>query len=194
MLVPMVIEQTPNGERSFDIFSLLNKSRIVFAGTQVEPVMASTIIAQLLYLESVNSEEPIIMYINSPGGYVSAGLAIYDVMQYVKCPVYTIAMGLAASMGSFLLAGGEKGHRYALPNTEIMIHQPSGGAEGKASDIEIQAKNIIATRLRLNQIMAKHTGQPLDIIEKAMDRDNYMTAEEALAFGIIDKIVTKRGE
>lgn len=189
-LVPMVIEQTGRGERSYDIYSRLLKERIIFLTAEVEDHMASLIVAQLIFLESENPEKPISMYINSPGGVVTAGLAIYDTMQYIKPEVHTLCIGQACSMGSLLLAAGAK--RYALPNARIMIHQPSGGARGQASDIEIQAKEILSLRERLNQIYVKHTGQKLSAVEKAMDRDNFMSAEQALAFGLIDEIVASR--
>ena len=191
-LVPYVIEQTSRGERSYDIYSRLLKDRIIFLGEEVSDVSASVIVAQLLFLESEDPTKDINLYINSPGGSVSAGLAIYDTMQYIKCDVSTICMGLAASMGAFLLAGGAKGKRLALPNSEIMIHQPSGGARGQASDIKIVADNIIKTRKRLNEMLAANTGRPLEDIERDTERDNFMTAEEAKDYGLIDEIVTKR--
>ena len=193
-LVPMVIEQTPQGERSYDIFSRLLKERIVFLTGQVEDDMASLVCAQLLFLEAEDPEKDIYMYINSPGGVITSGMAIYDTMRYVTCDINTLCIGQACSMGSFLLAGGTKGKRFSLPNSQIMIHQPSGGAQGKASDIEIQAKLILDMRRRLNQIYAENTGQKLSVIEKAMDRDNFMTPDEALKFGLIDHIVTNRKE
>lgn len=193
-LVPMVIEQTPQGERSFDIFSRLLKERIIFLTGQVEDEMASLVCAQLLFLEAEDPNKDIFMYINSPGGVITSGMAIYDTMRYVNCDINTLCIGQACSMGSFLLAGGTKGKRFSLPNSQIMIHQPSGGAQGKASDIEIQAKLILDMRRRLNQIYADNTGQKLSVIEKAMDRDNFMTPEEALNFGLIDHIVTNRQE
>jgi ATP-dependent Clp protease protease subunit len=191
-LVPVVVEQTSRGERSFDIFSRLLRERIVFVTGQVEDGMASLITAQLLFLESENPSKPISMYINSPGGVVTAGLAIFDTMQYIKPRVSTVCMGQAASMGSFLLAAGEPGMRIALPNARIMIHQPSGGARGMASDIEIQAREILSLRKRLNEIYVKHTGQPLKKIEEALERDRFMSAEEAKDFGLIDHIVEKQ--
>ena len=191
-LIPMVIEQTPKGERSFDIFSRLLKERIIFLTGEVNDEVSSLVCAQLLFLESENPKKDIYMYINSPGGVVSSGLAMYDTMQYISCDVSTICIGQACSMGSFLLAGGTKGKRFALPNSRIMIHQPSGGARGMASDIEIQAREILNLRKRLNQIYANNTGQKLSVIEKAMDRDNFMSPEEALNFGLIDKIIEKR--
>ncbi|MBR1648296.1 MAG: ATP-dependent Clp endopeptidase proteolytic subunit ClpP [Alphaproteobacteria bacterium] len=193
-LVPMVIEQTPQGERSFDIFSRLLKERIIFLTGQVEDEMASLVCAQLLFLEAEDPNKDIYIYINSPGGVITSGMAIYDTMRYVKCDINTLCIGQACSMGSFLLAGGTKGKRFSLPNSQIMIHQPSGGAQGKASDIEIQAKLILDMRRRLNQIYADNTGQKLSVIEKAMDRDNFMTPDEALKFGLIDHIVTNRDE
>ena len=193
-LVPYVIEQTSRGERSYDIYSRLLKERIIFLGEEVNDVTASLIVAQMLFLEAEDPEKDIQFYINSPGGSVTAGMAIYDTMQYVKCDVSTYCMGMAASMGAFLLSSGAKGKRYALPNSTIMIHQPSGGAKGQATDIEIQAKLILDLRKRLNQIYAENTGQPIKVIEKAMDRDNFMTPEEAKAFGLIDEIVLNRHE
>lgn len=191
-LVPYVIEQTSRGERSYDIYSRLLEDRIIFLGEEVTDVSASVIIAQLLFLEAEDPSKDIHLYINSPGGSVTAGMAIYDTMNYIKCDVSTICMGLAASMGAFLLAGGTKGKRLALPNSEIMIHQPSGGARGQASDIKIVADNIIKTRKRLNDMLAANTGRPIEDIERDTERDNFMTAEEAKAYGLIDEIVTKR--
>ena len=193
-LVPMVVEQTGRGERSYDIYSRLLKERIVFVTGEVEDNMASRIVAQLLFLESENPEKDIYMYINSPGGVVSSGLSIYDTMQYISCKVNTICLGQACSMGSLLLTAGEKGLRYALPNSRIMIHQPSGGFKGQATDIEIHAKEILSLKKRLNNMYVQHTGKTLSAIEKAMERDNFMSAEEALNFGLIDKIITKRNE
>ena len=193
-LVPMVVEQTGRGERSYDIYSRLLKERIVFVTGEVEDNMASLIVAQLLFLESENPEKDIYMYINSPGGVVSSGLSIYDTMQYISCKVNTICLGQAGSMGSLLLTAGEKGLRYALPNSRIMIHQPSGGFKGQATDIEIHAKEILSLKKRLNNMYVQHTGKTLSAIEKAMERDNFMSAEEALNFGLIDKIITKRNE
>ena len=193
-LVPMVVEQTGRGERSYDIYSRLLKERIVFVTGEVEDNMASLIVAQLLFLESQNPEKDIYMYINSPGGVVSSGLSIYDTMQYISCKVNTICLGQACSMGSLLLTAGEKGLRYALPNSRIMIHQPSGGFKGQATDIEIHAKEILSLKKRLNNMYVQHTGKTLSVIEKAMERDNFMSAEEALNFGLIDKIITKRNE
>jgi len=191
-LVPVVVEQTSRGERSFDIFSRLLRERIVFVTGQVEDGMASLIVAQLLFLESENPSKPISMYINSPGGVVTAGLAIYDTMQYIRPRVSTVCIGQAASMGSFLLAAGEPGMRIALPNARIMIHQPSGGARGMASDIEIQAREILRIRSRMNDLYVKFTGRSLDEIEKAMDRDTFLEAEEAKAFGLVDKVFESR--
>jgi ATP-dependent clp protease, proteolytic subunit clpP len=191
-LVPYVIEQTSRGERSYDIYSRLLEDRIIFLGEEVTDVSASVIIAQLLFLEAEDPSKDIHLYINSPGGSVTAGMAIYDTMNYIKCDVSTICMGLAASMGAFLLAGGTKGKRLALPNSEIMIHQPSGGARGQASDIKIVADNIIKIRKRLNEMLAANTGRPIEDIERDTERDNFMTAEEAKAYGLIDEIVTKR--
>lgn len=191
-LVPMVVEQTGRGERSYDIYSRLLKDRIIFLGEEVTDVSANLIIAQMLFLESEDPNKDIHFYINSPGGSVSAGLAIYDTMKYIKCDVSTLCMGMAASMGAFLLAGGTKGKRYALPNAEVMIHQPSGGARGQASDIKIVAERILYTRERLNKILSENTGQALDIIERDTDRDRYMSAGEAVEYGIIDKVIEHR--
>ncbi len=191
-LVPYVIEQTSRGERSYDIYSRLLKDRIIFLGEEVTDVSANLIVAQLLFLESEDPGKDIHLYINSPGGSVSAGMAIYDTMQYIKCDVSTICMGLAASMGAFLLAGGTKGKRMALPNAEIMIHQPSGGAKGQATEIEIVAEQILKTKHRLNSILAQNTGQTLETIARDTERDNYMTAEEAKAYGLIDTVIQHR--
>ncbi|KAA0678361.1 ATP-dependent Clp endopeptidase proteolytic subunit ClpP [Roseomonas genomospecies 6] len=191
-LVPMVIEQTNRGERAYDIYSRLLKERIIFLIGGVNDAVASLICSQLLFLESENPSKDIALYINSPGGYVSAGLAIYDTMQYIRPQVSTVCMGQAASMGSLLLAAGAPGKRFSLPNSRIMIHQPSGGAQGQASDIEIQAQEILKLRSRLNDIYVKHTGQALDTIEAAMERDKFMSPEEAKAFGLIDEVVEKR--
>ncbi len=193
-LVPMVIEQTSKGERSFDIFSRLLKERIIFLTGEVNDEQAALVCAQLLFLESENPKKDIYLYINSPGGVITSGMAMYDTMQYISCDVATMCIGQACSMGSFLLAGGAKGKRFSLPNSQIMIHQPSGGAKGQATDIEIQAKLILDMRKRLNAIYAQNTGQKLSVIEKAMDRDNFMTPQEAKAFGLIDEIVTSRNE
>ena len=189
-LVPYVIEQTSRGERSYDIYSRLLKDRIIFLGEEVTDVSANLIVAQLLFLEAEDPGKDIHLYINSPGGSVSAGLAIYDTMRYIKCDVSTICLGMAASMGAFLLAGGTKGKRFALPNAEIMIHQPSGGAQGQATDIKIVSDHIIATRKRLNEHLAANTGQPLSVIKVDTERDNYMSAEEAKAYGLIDSVIT----
>ena len=188
-LVPYVIEQTSRGERSYDIYSRLLKERIIFLGEEVNDVSASVIVAQLLFLEADDPNKDIQLYINSPGGSVTAGLAIYDTMQYIKCDVSTVCIGMAASMGAFLLSGGAKGKRFALPNAEIMIHQPSGGAQGQATEIEIAAKHILRTKEKLNSILAERTGQPLDVIVRDTDRDNYMTAEEAKSYGLIDQVI-----
>ena len=188
-LVPTVIESTSRGERAFDIYSRLLKDRIIFLGEEVNDVTASLVVAQILFLESEDPTKDINLYINSPGGSVVAGMAIYDTMRYVKCDVSTICMGMAASMGAFLLAGGTKGKRYALPNAEIMIHQPSGGAQGQATEIKIVAEQILKTKEKLNKILAENTNQPIEVIERDTERDNYMSAEEALAYGIIDKVI-----
>jgi ATP-dependent Clp protease protease subunit len=191
-LVPMVVEQTSRGERAFDIFSRLLKERIVFLNGPVDDGVSALICAQLLFLESENPKKEIAMYINSPGGIVTSGLAIYDTMQYIKSPVSTVCMGMAASMGSFLLCAGEKDHRIALPNARIMVHQPSGGFQGQASDIERHAEDIIKTKRRLNAIYAKHTGQPIEVIEQTLDRDHFMSSEEAKAFGLVDHVYESR--
>ncbi len=191
-LIPYVVEQTSRGERSYDIFSRLLNDRIIMLPDQVDNASASVIIAQLLYLEGQDPDKDISFYINSPGGSVSAGLAIYDTMQYIKCDVSTICIGMAASMGAFLLAAGTKGKRYALPNSEIMIHQPLGGTQGQATDILIHARHIEKTRNTLNQILAEKTGQSLETIERDTERDNFMSAEEALKYGLIDKVIDKR--
>ena len=190
--VPYVIEQTSRGERSYDIYSRLLNDRIIFLGEEVTDVSANLIVAQLLFLESEDPGKDIHMYINSPGGSVSAGLAIYDTMQYIKCDVSTICIGMAASMGAFLLAGGTKGKRMALPNSEIMIHLPSGGAQGQATEIKIVAEQILKTKRKLNEILAANTGKPLEQIEIDTERDNYMSAEEAKAYGLIDNVITNR--
>jgi ATP-dependent Clp protease, protease subunit len=191
-LVPYVIEQTPQGERSYDIYSRLLKDRIIFLGDEVNDTTASLIVAQLLFLESEDPSKDIYLYINSPGGSVTAGMAIYDTMQYIKCDVATICVGMAASMGAFLLAGGTKGKRQALPNSEIMIHQPSGGTQGQASEIQIAAEHILKIKKKLNKYLAENTGQSLETIEKDTDRDNWMSAEEAVAYGLIDSVVENR--
>ena len=191
-LVPYVIEQTSRGERSYDIYSRLLKDRIIFLGEEVNAVSANLIVAQLLFLEAEDPSKDIQLYINSPGGSVTAGMAIYDTMQYIKCDVSTICLGMAASMGAFLLSSGAKGKRYALPNSTIMIHQPSGGAQGQATEIQIVADQIAKTKKKLNEILSANTGQPLEIVEKDTDRDNYMTAEEAKAYGLIDGVVVHK--
>ena len=191
-LIPMVVEQTDKGERSYDIYSRLLDDRIIFLSGEIDDAVANTVIAQLIYLEAKDPTKPINMYINSPGGSVSAGLAIYDTMNYIRSDVCTICVGLAASMGAFLLSSGAKGKRYALPNSEIMIHQPLGGAQGQASDIKIQAEHILKTKDKLNRILAKNTGKELSQIVKDTDRDNYLTAEEALEYGLIDEIYSNR--
>ena len=191
-LVPMVVEQTSRGERSYDIYSRLLKERIIFLGDQVTDVTASLVVAQLLFLEAEDPDKDIQMYINSPGGSVTAGMAIYDTMQFIKCDVSTNCIGMAASMGAFLLAGGAKGKRYALPNAEIMIHQPLGGAEGQATEIEIAAKHILQTKEKLNRILAENCGKPYEVIAADTERDNWKTAEEAKAYGLIDEVITKR--
>ena len=191
-LVPYVIEQTSRGERSYDIYSRLLKDRIIFLGEEVNETTAGLVVAQLLFLESEDPGKDIHLYINSPGGVVSAGLAIYDTMQYIKCDVETTCIGLAASMGAFLLAGGTKGKRLALPNAEIMIHQPSGGAKGQATDIQIVADNIQKTKKQLNTILAENTGKPYDVIAADTERDHYMSAQEAMEYGLIDNVITKR--
>ena len=191
-VIPYVIEQTSRGERSYDIYSRLLKDRIIFLGEEVTDVSANLIVSQLLFLESEDPGKDISLYINSPGGSVTAGMAIYDTMQYIKCDVSTICMGMAASMGAFLLAGGTKGKRIALPNSTIMIHQPSGGAQGQASDIKIVAEQILKTRQKLNEILAENTGKPLEVIARDTERDNYMTAEEAKEYGIVDRVIVNR--
>ena len=191
-LVPYVIEQTSRGERSYDIYSRLLKDRIIFLGEEVNDVTASLVVAELLFLEAEDPGKDIQLYINSPGGSVTTGMAIYDTMQYIKCDVSTICLGMAASMGAFLLAGGTKGKRFALPNSTIMIHQPSGGAQGQATEIQIVADHIAKTKRTLNEILAANTGQPLEVVEKDTDRDNYMSAEEALAYGLIDGVVAHK--
>lgn len=190
--IPYVIEKTSSGERSYDIYSRLLQDRIVFLSNEVNDDIASLIVSQLLFLESQDPGKDISLYINSPGGSVSAGFAIYDTMNYIKCDVATYCMGLAASMGAFLLAGGTKGKRYAMPNAEVMIHQPSGGARGQETEIRIVAEQMLKTRERLNKILAENTGQPLDVVARDTERDNYMTAEEAKEYGLIDQVITKR--
>ena len=191
-LVPYVVEQTNRGERSYDIFSRLLNDRIIMLNEEVNSATASLVVAQLLYLEGQDPNKDISLYINSPGGSVTDGMAIYDTMQYIKYDVSTICMGMAASMGAFLLAAGTKGKRYALPNADIMIHQPSGGAQGQATDIEIHTKHILHTKQKLNEILAKNTGQPLDVIKQDTERDNFMTAQQALEYGLIDKVIEHR--
>ncbi|RRD94751.1 ATP-dependent Clp endopeptidase proteolytic subunit ClpP [Clostridiales bacterium COT073_COT-073] len=191
-LVPYVIEQTGRGERSYDIYSRLLKERIIFLGEEVNDVTASLVVAQLLFLESDDPEKDIFLYINSPGGVITAGMAIYDTMQYIKPDVSTICIGMAASMGAFLLAGGTKGKRMILPNAEVMIHQPSGGSQGQASDIKIQAERILEMRRKLNEILSENTGQPLEVIERDTERDYFMSAEAAVKYGIVDKIIEKK--
>lgn len=188
-LIPMVVEQSNKGERSYDIYSRLLKDRIVFLGGEVDDDSANLIVAQLLFLEADDPDKDISLYINSPGGSVTAGMAIYDTMQYIKCDVSTICLGMAASMGAFLLAGGAKGKRFALPHSTIMIHQPSGGAQGQATEIQIVADHIAQTKRTLNELLAANTGQPIEVVERDTDRDNYMTAEEAKAYGLIDGVV-----
>ena len=191
-LVPYVIEQTSRGERSYDIYSRLLKDRIIFLGEEVTDVSANIVVAQLLFLESEDPGKDIHLYINSPGGSVTAGMAIYDTMQYVKCDVSTMCLGMAASMGAFLLSGGAKGKRYALPNAEIMIHQPSGGAQGQATEISIAAEHILKTKKKLNEILAANTGKPYEVIAADTERDNWMTAQEAINYGLIDSVITSR--
>lgn len=191
-LIPYVVEQTNRGERSYDIFSRLLNDRIIMLNEDVNSASAGVIVAQLLYLEGQDPEKDIALYINSPGGVITDGMAIYDTMQYIKCDVSTICIGMAASMGAFLLAAGAKGKRFALPNSEIMIHQPSGGAQGQATDISIHANHILRTKKRLNQILSERTGQPLEVVERDTERDNFLTAQEALDYGLIDKVIDKR--
>ena len=191
-LVPVVVEQTSRGERSYDIYSRLLNDRIIFLSDEVNDVTASLVVAQLLYLEAQDPDKDIHLYINSPGGSISAGMAIYDTMNYIKCDVSTICVGMAASMGAFLLSSGAKGKRYALPNAEVMIHQPLGGMKGQASDIKIHADHIIRIRAKLNQLLSEQTGKPLKTIEKDTERDNFMTADEALEYGLVDKVITKK--
>jgi len=191
-LVPYVVEQTSRGERSYDIFSRLLKDRIIFLSEDVNDATASLIVAQMLFLEAEDPDKDIHFYINSPGGSVTAGMAIYDTMQLIKSPVSTICVGMAASMGAFLLAGGEKGKRFALPNAEVMIHQPSGGTQGQATDMQIAAERIIAMKKKLNEILSANTGQPFEVVQNDTERDNFKTAEEAVAYGLIDKVIEKR--
>lgn len=190
-LIPTVIEQTNRGERAYDIYSRLLKDRIIMLGSAIDDNVANSIVAQLLFLEAENPEKDITIYINSPGGSITAGMAIYDTMQYIKPKVSTICIGMAASMGAFLLAAGEKGKRYALPNSEVMIHQPLGGAQGQATEIEIAARRILEMRDKLNRILAERTGQPLEVLEKDTDRDNFMSAEKAKEYGLIDQVITR---
>ncbi len=190
--IPYVVEQTSRGERSYDIFSRLLNDRIIVLSDEVNDATASLVVAQLLYLEGEDPDKDISLYINSPGGSVTAGFAIYDTMQYIKCDVSTICMGMAASMGAFLLSAGAKGKRYALPNSDIMIHQPSGGAQGQATEIEITAKHILKTKEKLNKILSENTGKPIEVIARDTDRDNFMSADEALEYGLIDKVLYKR--
>ena len=192
VLIPYVVERTSSGERSYDLYSRLLEDRIIFLSGEIDDAVANTVVAQLIYLEGKDPTKDISLYINSPGGSVSAGMAIYDTMNYIKCDVSTICIGLAASMGAFLLAAGAKGKRYALPNSEIMIHQPLGGAQGQASDIKIQAEHILRIKAKMTRILAENTGKPEDVIERDTDRDNYLTASEALAYGLIDKVYEKR--
>ena len=191
-LVPMVVEQTSRGERSYDIYSRLLNDRIIFLADEVNDVTASLVVAQMLYLEAQDPDKDVYFYINSPGGSISAGMAIYDTMNYIKCDVSTICIGMAASMGAFLLSSGTPGKRYALPNSEIMIHQPLGGMQGQASDIKIHADHILKIRDKLNRLLAQQTGKPLETIERDTERDNFMSADEALAYGLIDKVITKK--
>lgn len=193
-LVPMVVEQTSRGERSYDIYSRLLKERIIFLTGQVEDQMANIVAAQLLFLESENPDKDIFLYINSPGGSVTAGMSIYDTMQFIKPDVSTVCMGQACSMGAFLLAGGAQGKRHVLPNSRVMIHQPLGGFQGQASDIQIHAQEILSIKQKLNQLLAEHTGQPLEIIERDTDRDNFMSGEQAVEYGLVDSVLTRRGE
>ncbi|WP_165310753.1 ATP-dependent Clp endopeptidase proteolytic subunit ClpP [Vibrio ziniensis] len=193
-LVPMVVEQTSRGERSYDIYSRLLKERVIFLTGQVEDHMANLVVAQLLFLESENPDKDIFLYINSPGGSVTAGMSIYDTMQFIKPNVSTVCMGQACSMGAFLLAGGAPGKRYVLPNSRVMIHQPLGGFQGQASDIQIHAQEILTIKNKLNRLLAEHTGQPLEIIERDTDRDNFMSAEQAVEYGLVDSVLTHRGE
>ena len=192
VLIPYVVERTSGGERSYDLYSRLLEDRIIFLSGEIEDAMANTIVAQLIYLEGKDPAKDISLYINNPGGSVSAGLAIYDTMNYIKCDVSTICIGLAASMGAFLLSSGAKGKRYALANSEIMIHQPLGGAQGQASDIKIQAEHILKIKAKMNRILSENTGKPVEIIERDTDRDNYLSADEALSYGLIDRVYVKR--
>ena len=191
-LVPMVVEQTSRGERSYDIYSRLLNDRIIFLSDEVNDVTASLVVAQLLYLEAQDPDKDVYLYINSPGGSITAGMAIYDTMNYIKCDVSTICVGMAASMGAFLLSSGAKGKRFALPNAEVMIHQPLGGMRGQATDIKIHADRIIKIKEKLNKLLSEQTGKPLDVIERDTERDNFMTADEAQAYGLVDKVITKK--
>ena len=191
-LVPMVVEQTSRGERSYDIYSRLLNDRIIFLADEVNDVTASLVVAQMLYLEAQDPDKDIYFYINSPGGSISAGMSIYDTMNYIKCDVSTICIGMAASMGAFLLSSGARGKRYALPNAEVMIHQPLGGMQGQASDIKIHADHILKIRAKLNSLLAQQTGKPLEVIERDTERDNFMSADEACAYGLVDKVITKK--
>ncbi|MDV7104016.1 ATP-dependent Clp endopeptidase proteolytic subunit ClpP [Vibrio sp. TH_r3] len=193
-LVPMVVEQTSRGERSYDIYSRLLKERVIFLTGQVEDHMANLVVAQLLFLESENPDKDIFLYINSPGGSVTAGMSIYDTMQFIKPNISTVCMGQACSMGAFLLAGGAKGKRYCLPNSRVMIHQPLGGFQGQASDIQIHAQEILTIKQKLNKLLAEHTGQPLEVVEKDTDRDNFMSADQAVEYGLVDAVLNHRGE
>lgn len=192
VLIPYVVERTSGGERSYDLYSRLLEDRIIFLSGEIDDAVANTVVAQLIYLEGKDPTKDICLYINSPGGSVTAGMAIYDTMNYIKCDVSTICIGLAASMGAFLLSSGAKGKRYALPNSEVMIHQPLGGAHGQASDIKIQAEHILRIKAKMNAILAANTGKPVEVVERDTDRDNYLSAEEALAYGLIDKVYSKR--
>lgn len=194
MLVPYVVDQTSSGERSYDIYSRLLEDRIIFITGEIDDATANTVVAQLIYLEAKNPDKDISIYINSPGGSVTAGMAIYDTMQYVKCDVSTICIGLAASMGAFLLTAGTKGKRFCLPNSEVMIHQPLGGAQGQASDIEITANHIIATKKKMIKMLSENSGQPISKVEKDVDRDYFMTADEAVAYGLVDKVITRKNK
>ena len=191
-LVPMVVEQTSRGERSYDIYSRLLNDRIIFLSDEVNDVTASLVVAQLLYLEAQDPDKDVYLYINSPGGSITSGMAIYDTMNYIKCDVSTICVGMAASMGAFLLSSGAKGKRFALPNAEVMIHQPLGGMQGQATDIKIHADRIIKIKEKLNKLLSEQTGKPLDVIERDTERDNFMTADEAMAYGLVDKVITKK--
>lgn len=194
VIIPTIIEKTSNGERAYDLYSRLLKDRIIFLGTDVNDTVANSLVAQMLFLESQDSEKPITLYINSPGGSITSGMAIHDTMNFINCPVHTVCIGMAASMGAFLLGAGEKGHRYSLPNSTIMIHQPLGGAQGQATEIEIAAKRIVGLKHLLNTYISEHTGQDYDQVVKDTDRDNYKTAQEALEYGLIDHILTSKSD